>query len=393
VNGISPNNPLQAPPDSSPVRRSAGCAQVHGGSPPKRNPDGRGEKTCDGAGPSVGKHTVFVLASDGQPLTPTTCARARRLLRSRVARKRWSKFGTFGIQMIEDTRQEIPATSLGVDHGAKFEGYAVVCGQENVLAVQLNLPDKRQIVRKLEQRRRLRHARRFRHCRRRPARVANRRSKGFLAPSQGAIVNSRLKLLRALFDCYPIGAIGWEEVRFNHGAHRWGANFSTVEIGKARILAFFAQQGAIVSAFSGFQTREIRRKYGYRKSKKKTEDKFEAHCSDALALACEVCPNAHVEPGRFLVVDDTYRPVRRQLHDTQPGPGGVRALYSRGTVLGLRKGLLIGTTRGRTGRLCGEDRRGYRYHDASGKRQSTRRLAWISARFVVNSGRKGLSAH
>ena len=58
-----------------------------------------------------------------------------------------------------------PRTGLGVDHGAVAEGYAVVCGTENVLAVKLDLPDKAQMVRKLEKRRLLRHARRARKLR------------------------------------------------------------------------------------------------------------------------------------------------------------------------------------------------------------------------------------
>jgi hypothetical protein len=383
VDGISPDNPLQAPPDASPVRRSAGRAQAHDGSPSKRNPAGRGEETRDGAGPFVGRHTVFVIAVDGRALTPTTPAKARRLLRSGGAKVVWSRFGTFGIQLLVETRWAVPETALGVDHGTKFEGYAVVCGQENVLAVKLDLPDKKQIVRKMEQRRRLRHARRHRHCRRRPSRCANRRRKHFLAPSQGVIVGSRLKLLCALFCCYPIRVVGIEDVCFNHVAHRWGANFSTMEIGKARIQAFFFRQGVRVIAYRGFETKELRSKYGYRKSRNKRADHFEAHCSDALSLACKVSCDLRVEPGRFVVVDDSYRPVRRQLHDTQPGRGGERAVYSRGTVFGLRKGLLIGTADGDLGRLCGARGRSYRYYDRSGNRLSTQRLAWACARFVT----------
>src|SRR5437870_5373747 len=106
-------------------------------------------------------HSVFVLNVDGTPLTPTTPARARKLLRAGAAKKIWSKFGTFGIQMRLRTRSETPLTTLGVDHGTKFEGHVVVCGSENVLAVKLDLPDKQKIVRKLTERRELRRARCF----------------------------------------------------------------------------------------------------------------------------------------------------------------------------------------------------------------------------------------
>ena len=98
-------------------------------------------------------HSVFVLSKAGKPLTPTTPARARKLLKSGVAKKVWSKFGTFGIQLLAESRSEIPLTTLGYDAGTKFEGFAVVCGHENVLAIKLDLADKQKIVRKLEERR------------------------------------------------------------------------------------------------------------------------------------------------------------------------------------------------------------------------------------------------
>lgn len=374
-------NRLQVPASASLARCSTGCAQADdpSGSKPVRQP--RRENTRDGTGPTIGKHTVFVIGVDGKPLTPTTPTRARKLLEGGQAKKRWSKFGTFGIQMLVPTRTETPLTILGYDAGTKFEGIVVVSGTENSLAVKLDLPDKKKIVRKLDERRTLRRARRHRNCRRRPARFDNRSRAGFIAPSQAVIVGSRLKVLGECFRLYPITAVGNEDVRFNHARHRWGANFSTVEIGKARIRKFFEDRGARVVDFRGFETQELRGKYGYRKTKDKAADKFDAHCSDALALACEAGPGLRVEPGRFLVVDDTYRPVRRKLHDTQSAPGGVRAVYSRGTVFGLRKGLLVGTSQGRRGQLCGENRGGYRYYDGQKRRQTAVRLAWISSHF------------
>jgi hypothetical protein len=182
-------------------------------------------------------HSVFVLSIEGKPLTPTTPARARKMLKAGVAQRVWSRFGTFGIQMVVETRAETPLTTLGYDAGTKYEGFAVVCGRENVLSVKLDLPDKKKIVRKLKERRNLRQARRFRNCRRRPKRFNNRtRQTDWIAPSQLVIVQSRLKLLEALFAVYPIDRVGFEDVRFHHAKHRWGANFSTIEIGKTRLL-------------------------------------------------------------------------------------------------------------------------------------------------------------
>jgi hypothetical protein len=165
-----------------------------------------------------------------------------------------------------------------------------------------------------------------------------------------------------------------------------------VEIGKARIKRRITEQGATLTEFQGWETQEIRKRYAYRKSSDKAADRFEAHCSDALALAVAVGRGVRVEPGPFVVVDDTYRPVRRQLHDTQPARGGVRAAYSRGTIFGVRKGVSIGTVNGRIGRLCGEYLGGYRYQDERGKRQCVKRLAWISTHFVTRGRRSAASA-
>jgi len=328
-------------------------------------------------------HSIFVLSKKGQPLTPTTPTKARKLLKAGVAQPVWSKFNTLGIQMLVETRRETPDTALGVDNGTRYEGYSVIVGIENVINIKLDLPEKKKIVRKLEERRTLRRARRFRNCRCRPKRFDNRNRKDFMAPSQAVIVNSRLKVIGELFRMYPINAVGFEDVRFNHAAQRWGANFSTTEIGKARIKAFCESQGAKVYQYRGHETKELREKYGYRKTSIKSADKFTAHCSDSLALAVDVFVGGYIEPGLFIVVDDTYRPVRRKRHDTQPASGGIRDSYSRGTVFGLRKGLLVGTSTGKIGQLCGENKGSYRYYDVSGKRQSAKKLSFACGHFVV----------
>lgn len=375
-------NRLQVPADTSLVRCTTSCAQADGTvvSKPVRQP----QRENTGRRPGrVSAHSVFVIGVDGKPLTPTTPARAKKLLKDNQAKKVWSKFNTFGIQMLSTTRTETPLTVLGYDAGTKFEGITVVSGNENSLAVKLDLPDKKKIVRKMKERCALRHGRRHRNCRRRPVKSDNRSRVGFLAPSQAVIVNSRLKVLGEFFRLYSISAVGNEDVRFNHAKYRWGANFSTIETGKTRIRKFFMDHGAKIIDFRGFETQELRKKYGYQKTASKSANTFNAHCSDALALACEAGLSLRIEPGQFLVVDDTYRPVRRRLHHLQPAPGGIRAFYTRGTVFGLRKGLLIGTTRGKRGQLCGTARGHYVYYDMRKKRQEAVKLAWISSHFIT----------
>ena len=305
---------------------------------------------------SANKHSVFVRSEDGKPLMPTTPSRARKLLVSGQAQKVWSKFHTFGIQMRVTTRHETQSCAMGMDVGTKFEGYSIVCDKENSLNVKLNLPNKKKIVAKLDEKRQLRRERRSRNCRRRAARFHNRRRKAnWLAPSQRAVVLSRLKMIRELARLYPVTKAGLENVCFAHIKRRWGANFSTAEIGKNLVRAAFSALRITLHEYQGWETSAHRQRYGFGKGSDKSADRFESHCSDSLTLACVVQDDVPLEAGPFLVIDDSYRPVRRRLFDTQYGKGGVKPPYSRGTVRGIQKGRWIGTAKkqgmlvGRTG--------------------------------------------
>ncbi len=342
----------------------------------------RGEKTLSSGRTNVVKHTVFVLGVNGNPLTPTSRTKARKLLRGGVAKKCWSKFGTFGVKMLQETRTEAPKTSLGVDPGAKYDGFSVVCHKENNLSVKLDLPNKKKIVRKLKERREARRTRRSR-LRRREARWSNRSRIGFIAPSQMVLIQSRLKIISELCKIYPVNVVGLEDVRFNHKKHRWGKFFSSVEIGKSRVRRWFDDRGIERIEFQGYETAELRKEYGYKKTKVKSADKFSAHCSDSLTLATSVLHKEYIEPGEFLIVDDTYRCVKRKLYDSNFKTGGVKDKYSRRTILRLRKGLIIGNSKGRTGQLCGEDRGSFRYRDGLNKRQAVKKLGWISSSFKI----------
>jgi len=372
---------LKVPRNTSLVPSSTSCAKTDDTKVSKPVYQPRREKTPQGG--CMSAHSVFVLSKEGKALTPTTPSKARKLLEGGQAKKCWSKFGTFGIQMLVEVREKTPDTALGVDTGTKFEGYSVVVGDENNLNVKLDLPDKKAIVRKMEERKHLRRARRHRNCRRRPARFNNRNRKGFIAPSQLVVVGSRLTIIKEFFKLYPINLVAFEDVKFNHAKYRWGANFSTMEIGKTRIKDYFKSQGVKVFEYEGFETEKLRKQYGYRKTSIKSADKFTAHCSDSLAIAVAVTTGKRIEPGPFLVVDDTYRCKRRKLHDTQPAKGNVRAFYAKGTVFGLRKGLIIGLSNGNSGQLCGEYNGKYRYYDSGRKRGSSNKITWVSSNFFT----------
>lgn len=327
-------------------------------------------------GDSMSEHSVFVLDVNGVPLTPCKPSKARKLLKGKQAKSIWNKFGRFGIQMLVETRKEHPETKHGYDLGTKFEGHAIVCGKENNLSVMWKLPDKKKIVRKLTERRHLRRARRFRNCRRRPARFDNRNKDGFIAPSQLVIVQSRLKALKELFRCYPIDISAVEDVKFNHRDKRWGKNFSTAEIGKAKLYDWIRKRSKLILV-KGHETQEKRKKLGYRKTRDKGAEKFTAHCTDALTLATDTT----IMPGDFVVVDDTYRSVRRRLHDTQPSKGSIRYPYSTGNFKGIRKGAMC-----EFGQVCGGTKNNVWIRDKSNKRigRSLSKIGWLSHAFKTS---------
>ncbi|MBI5871598.1 RRXRR domain-containing protein [archaeon] len=319
---------------------------------------------------------VFVLGDEGKPLAPTKSFRARKFLKQGKAKPIWNKFGMFGIQMLVMTQKEKPKTVLGCDFGTKFEGYSVLSGRENILNVMWKLPDKKKLVKKLEERRRLRRARRFRNCRRRECRFDNRNKKGFIAPSQLQIVNSRLKCISELFKCYPIDTVALEDVKFNHRDKKWGKNFSTVEIGKQRIKDYIrARVGTgYLIMFSGMDTQEFREKNSLHKSSDKSSKQFYSHCVDSFVIANELS-NANLNED-ITYVDDTYKYVRRRLHDTQPAKGGIREKYSTGNFKGIRKGTMCDY-----GQIVGGTKTHYWIRDSDNKRIGRTNINWLSHNF------------
>jgi hypothetical protein len=324
-------------------------------------------------------HNVFVLHKDGTPLTPTKPAKAKKLMKVGVAKPIWNKFGQFGIQMLVETRKHTPNTALTIDNGTKFEGYSVVCGEENSMNAMWKLPDKKNIIRKLKERQKLRRARRYRNCRRRVCRIDNRNRKRFIAPSQLVIINSRLKAIKEILKTYPIKVIGIEDVRFKN--HYKGNNFSTVEIGKGMIYEFLSKH-AVLHKFQGHQTQKLRKLYGYHKVRDKAKEDFRSHCSDSLAMATSLTTNRHIHAGKLIIVDDFYRPIRRRLHDTQPAKEGIRDKFSSGNFMSIRKGTIcnFGLIGGGTKRKNIKTIKIYDwFHRITEK--TIKKIGWLSKRF------------
>ncbi|MHA1305505.1 MAG: RRXRR domain-containing protein [Candidatus Heimdallarchaeaceae archaeon] len=282
---------------------------------------------------------VSVVGKDETPLTPCTPAKARKLIKGGVAKKKWSKLGIFYIQMLVDTRKETPKMCLGIDPGSKFDGYAVVSEKEIQQTGMAILP--KMVRKKNKNRREMRKARRFRKTWRRPCRFDNRkRPDRRIAPSQKAKVDFRLRITEELCKIYPITQFAVEDVKFNHYRKRWGKFFSTVEIGKTKLYEALSKLGE-VRKYIGVETSELREKLGLKKTTRKSELIPEAHATDAAAIAMDMigCKNFGF-PSFFAW--KRYEFYRRQLHKREPSKGRAREKYG-GSILTkkLKKGDVV----------------------------------------------------
>jgi len=315
---------------------------------------------------------VPVVSKEGKPLMPTKPARARKMVRLGVAQKCWSKTGIFYIQMLIPVGEKIQNMALAIDPGSKYDGYAVSGEKEVALKGMAVMPSK--VSDKVTRRREFRRNRRCRKTRRRKARFSNRRRKeGWIAPSQLAKVQMRIKIVHDLVKIFPVKYIAVEDVRFNHYKKKYGKFFSTVEIGKTMLYDELAKHGKLIK-YAGWQTAEARKHYGIKKSSQKDVLKESSHANDALAMLCESF-GKNVASTSVFVVWRRLEFARRSLFRQNFQKGGIRPRFG-GTTNGsyLRKGDFVEASQGNKifkGWVCGlptENTKAIAVQDATGKR-------------------------
>jgi hypothetical protein len=116
-----------------------------------------------------------------------------------------------------------------------------------------------------------------------------------------------------------------------------------------------------------------------KKSSNKSAEHFYSHCVDSFAIASEIINNPN-HRDNILIVDDTYRPTRRRLHDTQPSKGGIRERYSTGNFMGIRKGSVC-----EFGQIIGGTKNNLLIRNQENKRISkvSTKISWLSHNFKV----------
>jgi hypothetical protein len=272
---------------------------------------------------------------------PCRPAKARHLLKQGKAVARRSKLGLFYLQLKYEQEPHTQTLVVGVDPGSRFEGFSVVGAGDTVLNAMAEAPT--HVKKAIEARRNMRRARRSRKWRR-PARNNNRLgSRRRLPPSTRSRWEAKARIVRQLKAILPVTDAALEDVcaktRCGRGG-RWNESFSPVQMGKQHLYRRLEEMGLRVHMYKGWQTKELRERYGLEKTKDKARPGFTSHAVDAWAMAADISgAMAPTYTGLFYLVP--VRLHRRQLHAFQPAKGGLRRVYGGTRSQGLKRGTLV----------------------------------------------------
>ena len=308
---------------------------------------------------------VPVLSPEGEPLMPTTSARARKWIAVGKAKPVWNDLNIFCVQLLEKpSGTETQDISIGIDPGKLFSGVAAISKKAVLFTAHLVLPFKRVIARKQAQKI-LRRARRGRRINRnipfaqrahREKRFDNRKGNK-LPPSIRANRQLGLRIVKELIELFPVTEIVYEYVKA-----RGNKSFSPVMVGQRWMLNQLADL-APTHTLEGWKTNILRKRLGLEKNKDdKSVQDVTTHANDAISLAASRFvryqafhtsnSHGHHWVGSVELSDAPFKIIarpqlyRRQLHFENPSKGGIRKRKG-GTVtpFGFRSGDLVEATK------------------------------------------------
>jgi hypothetical protein len=283
-----------------------------------------------------------VVDSQGVSLMPCHPAKARRLLSAGKAHARWSKLGLFYIQLAWEQEADNQPLAVGNDPGATYEGYAVVGTKDTVLNLMAAAPT--HVKEAVKVRRTMRRVRRSRRCRRRPCRSKNRLvGHKRVPPSTRARWEAKARVVAHLRRILPLTDVVVEDMQAvtpRGKGGTWNTRFSPVQVGKEHLYGLLRGMGLTLHTYTGWQTKELRERYGLTKTKSKSRRSFASHAVDAWVLAASAT-GATAPTCRRLWYVMTIRLHRRQLHRFQCVKGGIRKPYGGTRSLGYKRGTLV----------------------------------------------------
>src|SRR5258708_24092797 len=218
-----------------------------------------------------------VVETRGVKLMPCTPTKARHLFKSGKAKPKRNKLGLFYVQLCYEQDPDNQPLVVGVDSGSQFEGYSVVGTQDTVLNLMVEAPDHVKNV--VEVRRTMRRARRERKWRR-PERFDNRLNrKKRIPPSTRSRWEAKARVIAQLKKILPLTDAVVEDVqavtRKGKGS-TWNGSFSPVQVGKEHLYRLLGKMGLTIHLCQGYQTKELREKYGLKKTKSKSKQSFDS---------------------------------------------------------------------------------------------------------------------
>jgi hypothetical protein len=282
---------------------------------------------------------VPVVDTEHNPLMPTTPSRARKWIKSGKATHFW-KGGLFCVRLNgEPSARERQPIALGIDPGSKKEGLVVASASHTYLNVQA---DARTGVKEAEKNSsRMRRTRRTRKTPCRKPRANRKPSRKKLPPSTRARWHWKLRLAIWLCQLFPVSVLVVEDIKARtRGKKRWDQAFSPLEVGKRW---FYGELGKLapVQTKAGYETKELRKQLGLKKTGKKLAEVWEAHCIDAWILAYSAVGGRKTPDNQRLVCIAPLNWHHRQLHRFEPEKGGKRKLYGGTLSQGIKRGMLV----------------------------------------------------
>jgi hypothetical protein len=162
-----------------------------------------------------------------------------------------------------------------------------------------------------------------------------------MAPSTKARWQWKLRISKWLCKLFPVDCFVVEDIKTSTwGSKKRNKNFSPLELGKKW---FYTELGKLsgVETLRGYETFDLRKQYGLKKSGNKSKHIFSAHCVDSWVLA-NWYTGGHTKPDNedliFIIPVQTYK---RQLQYLQPSKNNIRKRFGGTRSLGFKKSSIV----------------------------------------------------
>jgi hypothetical protein len=272
------------------------------------------------------------------PFMPCSEKRARKLMKKGQAKAMW-KNQVFCIKLLKNpSSRKYQDVTVGIDPGSKKEGITVATDSKVVLNITTEAVTN--VKESVETKRGLRRSRRNRKTPYRKCRFN--RIIGGIIPSTKARWDQKLRILNLLQKVLPVTVVNVEDVsaRTKKNCKKWNKSFSPLEVGKEYFRREIKSKGLMLLETKGFETKKHRDLRGFKKTKEKLKNVWEAHCVDSHSLV-EVATGTEIKPFKGMYIFENFCFSRRQLHVQNPLKKGLRKEYGSTVSLGIPRGSLV----------------------------------------------------